>query len=86
MSSGGNIRGTKTKELQEGDFSCGSFEQKILAIDLFKQPFSFLMPDHRENYRSIMGSLLSVLTFTLVLGYAAYKFIDLIEYNDYKLM
>ena len=44
------------------------------------------MPDHRENYRSVLGSFLSILTFTLVLGYAGYKFIDLIEYNDYKLM
>ena len=78
--------GTKKKELQEGDFSCGSFEQKVLAFDLYEKPFDFLMPDHRGKYRSLLGSLLSVITFTLVLGYAGYKFIDLIEYNDYKLM
>ena len=86
MSSAVDTRGTKRKELQEGDFSCGSFEQKVLAIDLYKQPFNFLMPDHRENYRSLLGSLLSVVTFALMISYAAYKLIDLIEYNDYKLM
>ena len=72
--------------MKEGDFSCGSFEQKVLALDLYEKPFNFLMPDHRERYRSLLGSLLSVLTFALVLSYAGYKIVDLIEFNDYKLM
>ena len=44
------------------------------------------MPDHRNQYRTILGSFLSIVTFMLVLGYAGYKFTDLVEFNDYKLM
>lgn len=43
------------------------------------------MPDHEPMYRSIAGSCFSMFTVVLVLAYAAYKFIDLLELNDYKL-
>ena len=81
-----NPRRTKTIALEEGDFSCGSFEQKILMFDLYEKPFNFLMPDHRDRYRTILGSFLSLITFVLVMGYAGYKFGNLLDYKDYKLM
>ena len=72
--------------LEEGEFSCGNLEQKALAIDLFDQPFYFMMPDHRDRYRTMLGSALTILTFILILMYASYKFIELLEYKDFKLM
>ena len=80
------MRRAQTIALEEGDFSCGSFEQKILMFDLYEKPFNFLMPDHRDRYRTILGSFLSILTFVLVLLYAGYKFGNLVNYEDYKLM
>ena len=45
-----------------------------------------MMPDHRDRYRTILGAFLSILTFTLILAYGAYKMSDLIEYKDFKLL
>lgn len=81
-----NINITKAHRLQEGEFSCGNLEQKALAVDLFDQPFYFMMPDHRDRYRTILGSLLSILTFTLIIGYGTYKITDLIDYKEFKLL
>ena len=44
------------------------------------------MPDHRDRYRTLLGSFLSIITLILVLAYGGYKFTDLMEYNDYRLM
>ena len=65
---------------------CNSFEQKILATDLYNKSFTFLMPDGRDRYRTYLGALLSVLTFIIVIAYAGYKFTDLLGYNDYSVM
>ena len=77
---------SKVHRLEEGDFTCGNLKQKVLAIDLFDQPFYFMMPDHRDRYRTILGAFLSVITFTLILGYGMYKITDLIDYKDFKLL
>ena len=45
-----------------------------------------MMPDHRDRYRTILGAMLTIITFTLILGYGSYKVTDLIEYNDFKLL
>ena len=56
----------------------------MLAIDLFDQPFYFMMPDHRDRYRTILGSCLSVMTFILILMYGSYKMVDLLDYKDFN--
>ena len=76
----------KEHRLQEGEFSCGNLKQKALALDLFDQPFYFMMPDHRDRYRTILGSILSISTFIMILGYGLYKITDLIEYKEFKLL
>ena len=43
------------------------------------------MPDHEPRYRSLAGSFFSLFTIVLVIAYGAYKFIDLMGLNDYKL-
>ena len=55
-------------------------------FDLYEKPFNFLMPDHRDRYRTILGSFLSIITLVLLLGYGGYKFSNLLEYEDFKLM
>ena len=45
-----------------------------------------MMPDHRDRYRTILGSVLSIITFTLILGYGSYKITNLIDYDDFKLL
>ena len=61
------------KTLEDGDFTCPTFHQMILSLDLYYKPFAFLMPDHRDRYRSHFGSFLSILTFLIVITYASYK-------------
>ena len=77
---------SKSHALEEGDFSCGNLKQKVLAIDLFDQPFYFMMPDHRDRYRTILGAVLTIITFILILGYGLFKITDLLEYKDFKLL
>ena len=45
-----------------------------------------MMPDHRDRYRTVLGAGLTILTFTLLLAFGAYKISDLIYYNDFKLL
>ena len=45
-----------------------------------------MMPDHRDRYRTILGSVLSIITFALILGYGSYKIMDLVYYKDFKLL
>ena len=63
----------REKTLEDGDFSCPTFHQMILSLDLYYKPFSFLMPDHRDRYRSHFGAFLSIVTFFIVIVYASYK-------------
>ena len=45
-----------------------------------------MMPDHRDRYRTILGSFLSFMTFLLIVMYGSYKMIDLMDYKDFKLL
>ena len=60
-------------------------KNKMLAVDLFKRPFKLLMPGGDDEYRTFLGSLISIFILCLILGFAGYKLGDLIEFNDYKL-
>ena len=44
-----------------------------------------MMPDHRDRYRTMLGSFLTIITFILVLGYGSYKITDLTDYKDFTL-
>ena len=68
----------------EGDFTCPSFSQKILSLDLYKSPFFFMMPDHHTYYRTHIGSSLSILTFIIMSFYAVYELTDFISLNNYS--
>ena len=42
------------------------------------------MPDHRDRYRTILGSCLSIMVFVLILMYGSYKMVDLMDYKDFS--
>ena len=56
-----------------------------MRFDMYRQPFQFLMPDHDSAYRSVVGTILSILTLILVISYSTYKLIDLTQLNNYKI-
>ena len=64
--------------------ACNKFKTKSLSLDLYRRPFYFLMPDHRETYNTWMGSVLSLLTIVIVFTYAAYQMIILVSLDQYN--
>ena len=76
--------GDMDKGLEAGDCTCPSFNQKILALDLYNKEFAFLMPDHHERYRTHFGSCLSIVTLITVIFYGGWKLLDMLSYNIYN--
>ena len=58
-------------------------QEKALHLDLYRRPFMFNLPDKSTKYRTLLGSVLSVLTVAIMLGYAYLKLIKLQSYQDY---
>ena len=58
---------------------------KIKAVDIFKRPFYFLMPDEKEYYSTYLGTMFSILSILILLSYSGYKLRDLFIYNNYRL-
>lgn len=57
----------------------------MLSLDLYKVPFMFMMPDGKPMYRTLLGSVLSIITVVVLLSYAVYKSIVMGNLNDYKI-
>ena len=57
----------------------------MLRADLYKQPFRFLLPDRQDRYRTFIGSLLSIFTFTVLTLFALYRIITMLSMEDYKI-
>ena len=51
-------------------------KRHVLLLDIYKKPFRLQLPDQDDQYRTLCGSLLSVITILLLFSYAIYK-IDL---------
>ena len=60
-------------------------QQNFLRLYLYRQPFNFLLPDKKDSYRTFLGSLLSLLTVFLLIGFATYKLIAISTNSDYKI-
>ena len=58
-------------------------QEKALHLDLYRRPFMFNLPDEASMYRTLLGSVLSVVTLLIMLGYAYLKLIKLQSYQDY---
>ena len=53
---------------------------------MYRRPFYFMMPDKKEFYRSVCGTILSLMVLMIVLSYGSYKIKDLVEFKDYRLL
>ena len=53
--------------------SCSKFGEKALIIDSFGTPFTFLLPDGKKTYKSLLGAILTVLIVLTIAFYAIYK-------------
>lgn len=51
----------------------GGCTQKVLKLDLYGRPFMFMLPNHEQRYKSIVGSLCTILVLFVVFVYAVYK-------------
>ena len=64
---------------------CEKIKDKSLNLDIYKRPFNFLMPDHRETYNTWLGLVLSLFSIICVFSYAIYQMISLIQLDQYRL-
>lgn len=53
---------------------CSSLKTKVLLLDSYGRPFSFMLPNGQKMYKSLIGAILTVIAVTLVAFYAVYKF------------
>lgn len=65
---------------------CERIQEKTLELDMYRTPFLFLLPDHNEQYRTFLGSVLSLITFALMGFYSVYKMMTLFALADYRIM
>ena len=62
-------------EYNSGLSACDKYQSRVLAIDLYRRPFNFLLPDHQNSYRTFLGSALSIIQFLLLVSYGTYQII-----------
>ena len=63
---------------------CDRYQRQALRLDVYRQPFSLLLPDGYETYRSFIGALLSIFSLVIMLTYGSYKFTRLMHSDDYQ--
>ena len=59
--------------------SCSKFGEKALLIDSFGRPFEFMLPNGAKKYKSLVGSIATLVTVIIVALYAVYKWQLLID-------
>ena len=59
-------------------------QKSLLNLDIYRQPFRLLLPDGHDSYRTLIGALLSILTFLTLLTYGSYKITRLVNFEDYQ--
>ena len=63
--------------------NCAKYQSKVLMIDLFRRPFNFLLPDHQSEYRTFLGSMLSVITAIFLLVYGGFKIVEYSNHSEF---
>ena len=51
----------------------GGCTAKMYKFDLYGRPFMFMLPNHDQKYKSILGSMCTILVLFVVFVYAVYK-------------
>ena len=65
---------------------CANLSQKALKIDSFGRPFEFMLPNGSKRYKTLSGSILTVVLALLVTLYTAYKLQLLMNHDQVLLM
>ena len=48
-------------------------QKATLKFDLYKQPFRLLLPDEKDEYRTFVGAMLTIVTVITVVVYGGLK-------------
>ena len=56
----------------------------MLWLDMYKRPFSLLLPDGKQEYRTFIGSILSLITVLIFLPYLVWKMEVIFSQEDFK--
>ena len=65
--------------------SKGSCSRRALSLDIYKQPIKLQMPDKKDAYRTIAGTVFSCLTIVLVLTYSGLKLQTLVSLQEFSI-
>lgn len=66
--------------------TCDKIFSKLLGLDMYRTPFLFFLPDHKEQYRTFLGAFLTILTLMMTIFFGSYKSFVLFSLADYKIM
>ena len=61
-----------------------SCTQKLIKLDSFGQPFTFLLPDGGRQFRTVPGAICTIAMTVVILVFASYKAKDLVAMSEYK--
>ena len=48
--------------------------EKALSIDQFGRPFEFMLPNRQRKYKTLCGSIMSIVMLLVIGFYSAYKY------------
>ena len=54
--------------------------ERMLTLDLYREPFRVLLPDNEGKYRTLLGAIFSLATMFVLLTYAGFKFNTLVNF------
>ena len=56
----------------------------MLHLDLYRKPLQLFVEKEEPNYRTLSGSVLSILTVLVIVLYAGYKLDTMFSLDEYK--
>ena len=65
--------------------SRGRCKQFLVDRDVFGQPFSFLMPDGEDSFKTMPGAIISLFVTFFALVYGGFKLSEVINRTDYTI-
>ena len=74
-----------SKPIGGGKSGCGKVMEKALIIDSFGRPFTFVLPNVAKEYKSLIGSILTMMTIITVALYGVYKWVQLLDKEETSL-
>lgn len=66
-----------------GKCTLDALSYKILDMDLYQSSFLFLLPDHKDKYRTCLGACLSIFTVLALIIFASYRTIVMLNFSEY---